>query len=198
MRPPCKGVQRRRALRQDQDGTTTDLARTNQSAARPAPPLLPGSMLELGTAALYRPRWCACDGGYRPGRPQALVVALAPGAYDYLGRRRRAGAGRATVYLAPRQIQRRLYAFSAATATAKQGGSWHAQDHPQCPDSLMRTEGYGGVRYDQTSRTPFLARTIPEALAGRALRAARRGFEREIRKRLDYWALAAKRTSVKR
>ena len=55
----------------------------------------------------------------------------------------------------------------------------------------MKTEGYGeGYATTTTSRTPSPARIIgPEALGRQHFYdPPERGFEREFRKRLDYWA----------
>jgi putative ATPase len=127
--------------------------------------------------------------------PQALVVALAAkDAYDYLGSPEgELALAEATVYLATAPKSNAVYtAFSAATATAKQGGSLAPPKIIlNAPTGLMRTEGYGeGYRYDHDQPDAFSGQDyFPEALGRQTFyEPPDRGFEREIRKRLDYWA----------
>jgi putative ATPase len=59
------------------------------------------------------------------------------------------------------------------------------------PTKLMKTEGYGaGYRYDHDEPDAFSGQNYwPEALGRQRLYdPPERGFEREVRKRLDYWA----------
>ena len=59
------------------------------------------------------------------------------------------------------------------------------------PTGLMKPEGYGeGYRYDHDEPDAFSGQDyFPEALGRQSFYdPPDRGFEREIRKRLDYWA----------
>ena len=59
------------------------------------------------------------------------------------------------------------------------------------PTKLMKGEGYGtGYRYDHDEPDAFSGQDyFPEALGRQTFYdPPDRGFEREIRKRLDYWA----------
>ncbi len=127
--------------------------------------------------------------------PQALVVAIAAkDAYEYLGSPEgELALAEATVYLATAPKSNALYtAFGAATRTAKQGGSLlPPKTILNAPTKLMKGEGYGsGYRYDHDEPDAFSGQNyFPEQL-GRQIfyDPPDRGFEREIRKRLDYWA----------
>ena len=127
--------------------------------------------------------------------PQALVVALAAkDAFDYLGSPEgELALAEAAVYLATAPKSVAVYrAFSAATAAAKQGGSLSPpKTILNAPTRLMKTEGYGeGYRYDPDEPDSFSGQNyFPEALGRQSFYdPPDRGFEREIRKRLDYWA----------
>ena len=84
-------------------------------------------------------------------------------------------------------------------ARRKQGGSLLPPKHIlNSPTKLMKSEGYGGgyrIR-SRSRRKRFQGRTtFPEALGRRTFYdPPDRGFEREIRKRLDYWREAEKGT----
>ena len=59
------------------------------------------------------------------------------------------------------------------------------------PTKLMASEGYGsGYRYDHDEPDAFSGQNyFPEKLGRRIFyEPVERGFEREIKKRLDYWA----------
>ncbi len=127
--------------------------------------------------------------------PQALVVALAAkDAYDYLGSPEgELALAEAAVYLATAPKSNAVYtAFSAATATAKQGGSLTPpKTILNAPTRLMKTEGYGeDYLYDHDQPDAFSGQEyFPEAIGRQTFYdPPDRGFEREIRKRLDYWA----------
>jgi putative ATPase len=83
-------------------------------------------------------------------------------------------------------------AFGAATRTAKEGGSLvPPKTILNAPTKLMKGEGYGsGYRYDHDQPEAFSGQDyFPEALGRQTFyEPVERGFEREIRKRLDYWA----------
>ena len=127
--------------------------------------------------------------------PQALVVALAAkDAYDYLGSPEgELALAEATVYLATAPKSNAVYtAFGAATRTAKEGGSLTPpKSILNAPTKLMKGEGYGaGYRYDHDQPDAFSGQDyFPEALGRQTFYdPPDRGFEREIRKRLEYWA----------
>jgi len=127
--------------------------------------------------------------------PQALVIAnAAKDAYDYLGSPEGELAfANAAVYLAAAPKSNAVYtAFKAATDVAKRGGSLlPPKTILNAPTKLMKTEGYGsGYRYDHDEPDAFSGQDyFPEALGRQTFyEPVERGFEREIRKRLDYWA----------
>jgi putative ATPase len=127
--------------------------------------------------------------------PQALVVALAAkDAFDYLGSPEgELALAEAAVYLATAPKSVAVYkAFGAAQATAKEHGSLSPPKIIlNAPTNLMKSEGYGsGYRYDPDEPDSFSGQNyFPEALGRRQFYdPPDRGFEREIRKRLDYWA----------
>ncbi len=127
--------------------------------------------------------------------PQALVICnAAKDAYDYLGSPEgELALAQACVYLATAPKSNAVYtAFKAATQAAKQNGSLLPPKHIlNAPTKLMRTEGYGdGYRYDHDEPDAFSGQNyFPEKLGRQAFYdPPERGFEREIRKRLDWWA----------
>ena len=127
--------------------------------------------------------------------PQALTVALAAkDAFDYLGSPEgELALAQAAVYLATAPKSNAVYtAFKAATQVAKEGGSlMPPKIILNAPTGLMRREGYGsGYRYDHDEPDAFSGQDyFPEALGRQTFYdPPERGFEREIRKRLDYWA----------
>ena len=127
--------------------------------------------------------------------PQALVIALAAkDAFDYLGTPEgELALAEATVYLATAPKSTAVYsAFGAATRAAKEGGSLvPPKIILNAPTKLMKGEGYGsGYQYDPDEPDSFSGQNyFPEALGRQQFYdPPDRGFEREIRKRLDYWA----------
>ena len=126
--------------------------------------------------------------------PQALVVAIAAkDAYDYLGSPEgELALAEAAVYLATAPKSNAVYkAFGAATAAAKEGGSLvPPKTILNAPTGLMRREGYGkGYQYDHDMPDAFSGQNyFPETLGRpKFYDPPERGFEREIRKRLDFW-----------
>ena len=88
-------------------------------------------------------------------------------------------------------------AYGAAMRTAKEAGSLVPPKHIlNAPTKLMQEEGYGrGYAYDHDQEEAFSGQNyFPDALPRqRFYNPPERGFEREIRKRLEYWAkLSAK------
>jgi putative ATPase len=127
--------------------------------------------------------------------PQALVVAnAAKDAYDYLGSPEgELALAEACIYLATAPKSNAAYtAFSAATRAAKENGSlMPPKAILNAPTKLMKGEGYGsGYRYDHNEPDAFSGQDyFPEKLGRQKFYdPVDRGFEREIRKRLDYWA----------
>ncbi|MFG1428301.1 replication-associated recombination protein A [Roseixanthobacter glucoisosaccharinicivorans] len=127
--------------------------------------------------------------------PQALVVAnAAKDAYDFLGSPEgELALAEAAVYLATAPKSNSVYkAWSAAMRTAKAGGSLVPPKHIlNAPTKLMKGEGYGkGYRYDHDEPDAFSGQNyFPEQLGRQSFfHPVERGFEREIKKRMDYWA----------
>ncbi|WP_319798909.1 replication-associated recombination protein A [Nitrobacter sp.] len=127
--------------------------------------------------------------------PQALVVAnAAKDAYDFLGSPEgELAIAQAVIYVATAPKSNAAYkAFGAAKRVAKEGGSLLPPKHIlNSPTRLMQEEGYGeGYQYDHDLPEGFSGQDyFPEALGRRTFYdPPDRGFEREIRKRLDYWA----------
>lgn len=127
--------------------------------------------------------------------PQALVVAnAAKDAYDYLGSPEGELAfAQAAVYLATAPKSNAVYtAFKAATRAAKEHGSLLPPKHIlNAPTKLMKDESYGaGYRYDHDEPDAFSGQDyFPEKMGRHTFYdPPDRGFEREVRKRLDYWA----------
>jgi len=127
--------------------------------------------------------------------PQALVIAnAAKDAYDFLGSPEgELAIAEAVVYVATAPKSNAIYtAFGAATRTAKDAGSLLPPKHIlNAPTKLMQSEGYGsGYEYDHDSAEAFSGQDyFPEQLGRRQFYdPPDRGFEREIRKRLEYWA----------
>ena len=126
--------------------------------------------------------------------PQALVIAnAAKDAYDYLGSPEgELALAQACVYLATAPKSNAVYtAYKAAMRMAKEHGSLAPPRHIlNAPTKLMKSEGYGsGYQYDHDQPDAFSGQDyFPEALGRQTFYdPPDRGFEREIRKRLDYW-----------
>jgi putative ATPase len=127
--------------------------------------------------------------------PQALVVAnAAKDAYDFLGTPEgELAIAEAVVYVATAPKSNAVYkAFGAAQALAKAHGSpAPPKTILNAPTGLMKREGYGAAyEYDHDAPDAFSGQNYwPEKLGRHALyEPVERGFERELRKRLDYWA----------
>jgi putative ATPase len=127
--------------------------------------------------------------------PQALVVAnAAKDAYDFLGSPEgELALAEAVLYVATAPKSNATYtAFGAAMRTAKEAGSLLPPKHIlNAPTKLMKSEGYGAdYAYDHDSEDAFSGQDyFPEQLGRQQFyHPPERGFEREIRKRLDYWA----------
>jgi putative ATPase len=134
--------------------------------------------------------------------PQALVVAnAAKDAYDFLGSPEgELALAEAVIYIATAPKSNATYvAFGAAMRTAKEAGSLLPPKHIlNAPTKLMKSEGYGsGYEYDHDTEEAFSGQDyFPEQLGRQTFYdPPERGFEREIRKRLDYWAKLRKERS---
>ena len=127
--------------------------------------------------------------------PQALTIAIAAkDAYDYLGSPEGELAfAEACVYLATAPKSNAVYtAFKAATRAAKEHGSLLPPKHIlNAPTKLMKQEDYGaGYRYDHDEPDAFSGQDyFPEKMGRQQFYdPPERGFERDIRKRLEFWS----------
>jgi putative ATPase len=136
--------------------------------------------------------------------PQALVVAnAAKDAYDFLGSPEgELALAQACVYLATAPKSNAVYtAYKAAMRAAKENGSLLPPKHIlNAPTKLMKAEGYNeGYRYDHDEPDAFSGQDyFPEKMGRKTFYdPPERGFERDIRKRLDWWAkLRAERSKA--
>jgi putative ATPase len=127
--------------------------------------------------------------------PQALVICnAAKDAYDFLGSPEgELAIAQAVIYVATAPKSNAAYtAYGAARRAAKEHGSLLPPKHIlNAPTRLMKEEGYGrGYAYDHDTEDAFSGQNyFPDALPRQNFYdPPERGFEREIRKRLDYWA----------
>jgi putative ATPase len=127
--------------------------------------------------------------------PQALVICnAAKDAYDYLGSPEgELALAQACVYLATAPKSNAVYtAYKAAMRAAKENGSLLPPKHIlNAPTKLMKGEGYGdGYRYDHDEPDAFSGQDYFPEKMGRKIfyDPPERGFERDIRKRLEWWA----------
>ncbi len=127
--------------------------------------------------------------------PQALVIAIAArDAYEQLGTPEgELALAQACVYLATAPKSAAVYnAYNQARRVAKEHGSLVPPKHIlNAPTKLMKNEGYGsGYLYDHDEPDAFSGQDyFPEDLGRETFyEPVERGFEREIRKRLEYWA----------
>jgi putative ATPase len=126
--------------------------------------------------------------------PQALVVTTAAKeAYDFLGSPEgELALANAVIYVATAPKSNAAYAaYGRAKRLAKEHGSlMPPKVILNAPTKLMKSEGYGdGYVYDHDAPDAFSGQDYwPEAIGRQELyEPVDRGFEREIRKRLDYW-----------
>jgi len=133
--------------------------------------------------------------------PQALVQVLAAAeAYERLGSPEgELALAQAVIYLATAPKSNAAYvAFKAAMGAASEHGSLSPPAHIlNAPTKLMKDLGYGkGYDYDHDAPDGFSGQNyFPDGMAREKFyQPVERGFEREIGKRLEYWAqLRAKR-----
>ena len=134
--------------------------------------------------------------------PQALPQTLAAwDAYERLGTPEgELALAQAVIYLGSAPKSNAAYrAFKQATGTARETGSLMPPKHIlNAPTRLMKDLGYGkGYEYDHDAPEAFSGQDyFPEDMdRPRFYEPAPRGFEREIKKRLEYWAkLRAEKT----
>ena len=127
--------------------------------------------------------------------PHALVQAnAARDAYQMLGSPEgELALAQTVVYLATAPKSNGVYmAYKAATRSAKGSGSLLPPKHIlNAPTKLMKEEGYGdGYQYDHDAPDGFSGQNyFPEDLGRQSYyNPPERGFERELRKRLEYWS----------
>ncbi len=153
-------------------------------------------MLNAGEDPLYVTRrlvrFAAEDIGLAD--PNALVLALAAkDMYDFLGSPEgELGIVQAAIYLATAPKSNAAYgAEKAARKAARETGSLMPPKHIlNAPTKLMKEIGYGkDYAYDHNTEHGFSGRNyFPDEMERRSLYTpVERGFEREIKKRLDYW-----------
>ena len=126
--------------------------------------------------------------------PQALVIAnAAKDAYDFLGSPEgELAIANAVIYVASAPKSNAAYtAWSTAVALARQHGSLVPPKVVlNAPTKLMKAEGYGeSYRYDHNEPEAFSGQNYwPDKLGRQKIYdPVERGFERELRKRLEYW-----------
>lgn len=127
--------------------------------------------------------------------PQALVQCIAAvEQYQMLGSPEgELGLAQAAVYLATAPKSNALYgAYKSAMRSAKEFGSLPPpKTILNAPTKLMKSEGYGsGYQYDHDAPDAFSGQNyFPEEIGRQAFyQPVERGFEREIKKRMDYWS----------
>jgi putative ATPase len=127
--------------------------------------------------------------------PNALPQAIAAWeTYDRLGSPEgELAVAQLVIYLATAPKSNAAYvAFGAARRAARDTGSLMPPKHIlNAPTRLMRDLGYGkGYEYDHDSEDAFSGQNcFPDGMARQEFYVpVDRGFEREIKKRLDYWA----------
>jgi len=127
--------------------------------------------------------------------PQALAIAnAAKDAYDFLGSPEgELAIAQAVIYLATAPKSNAAYvAYKGALRAAKEGGSLVPPKHIlNAPTKLMKEEGYSeGYEYDHDADGAFSGQDyFPEKLGRQEFyRPVERGFERELKKRMEYWA----------
>ena len=134
--------------------------------------------------------------------PQALVQAIAAkDMYDFLGSPEgEIAVVQCVLYLASAPKSNAVYmAHGAAMRAAEEHGSLMPPANIlNAPTKLMKNLSYGkGYEYDHEAEDSFSgANYFPDGMARQHLyRPKETGFEREIQKRLDYWAkLRAKKS----
>jgi putative ATPase len=137
--------------------------------------------------------------------PQALPQAIAAWeAYDRMGSPEgELALAQTAIYLATAPKSNAAYvAFGAAQRLAEETGSLMPPKHSlNAPTRLMQELGYSkGYEYDHDAPDAFSGQShFPDELPRRVLYApVDRGFEREIKKRLEYWEKLRKKRMAER
>jgi len=127
--------------------------------------------------------------------PQAMPITLAAWeAYERMGSPEgELVLAEAVIYLATAPKSNATYvAINAAMRAAKEHGSLMPPKHIlNAPTKMMKEQGYGaGYAYDHDTESGFSGQNyFPETMPRQEFfRPVERGFEREIIKRLNYWA----------
>ncbi|PWC77611.1 replication-associated recombination protein A [Azospirillum sp. TSH64] len=127
--------------------------------------------------------------------PNALTQAVAAWeAYERLGSPEgELALAQLVIYLGTAPKSNAGYtAYKASVRAAKETGSLMPPKHIlNAPTKLMKTIGYGkGYEYDHDTAEGFSGQNyFPDGMARREFyQPVERGFERDLRKRLDYWA----------
>jgi putative ATPase len=135
--------------------------------------------------------------------PQAVVQALAAwDTYNRLGSPEgELAIAQCVIYLATAPKSNAVYsAFGEASRMARETGSLMPPMHIlNAPTRLMRNLGYGrGYVYDHATEEGFSGQNyFPDGVARRAFyRPSERGFEREIKERLEYWDALRRRAAA--
>ncbi|MCC6598571.1 MAG: replication-associated recombination protein A [Alphaproteobacteria bacterium] len=154
-------------------------------------------MLQGGEApeTIFRRMACMASEDISNADPQALPLVIAAWqSYERLGLPEgELPMAQACVYLATAPKSNASYmAFKAAKQAARETGSlMPPKNILNAPTKLMKEEGYGaGYQYDHDHPEAFSGQNFfPEQLGPRCFyNPPERGFEREIKKRLEYWA----------
>ena len=126
--------------------------------------------------------------------PNALLQSMAAkDAYEFIGSPEgELALAQSVIYLATAPKSNAAYrALSAATREARETGSLMPPKHIlNAPTGLMKDLGYGnGYQYDHDAEDGFSGQNyFPEDMPRQAFyQPAERGFERDIRKRLECW-----------
>ncbi len=127
--------------------------------------------------------------------PQALPICISAWqAFERLGSPEgELALAQALVYLATAPKSNAAYsAFAAAQKAAAETGSLTPPKHIlNAPTALMKLQGYGtGYQYDHDTADGFSGQDyFPEGMSRQQFYdPPERGFEREIKKRLEYWS----------
>lgn len=127
--------------------------------------------------------------------PQAMPITLAAWeAYERLGSPEgELSLAEAVIYLATAPKSNAAYvALGEAMQVAKKYGSLMPPKHIlNAPTNMMKEQGYGkGYAYDHDTADAFSGQNyFPEDMSRQEFyRPVERGFERDVKKRLDYWA----------
>jgi len=145
-------------------------------------------------AYILRRMTCVASEDISNADPQALPLVIAAwDAYERLGLPEgELAMAQACTYLACAPKSNASYiAMKAAKSLAKQTGSLMPPKHAMnAPTKMMKDQGYKqGYIYDHDTKEGFSGQSyFPDDLPRQSFyKPVERGFEREIKKRLDYW-----------